>query len=54
MGTALNLIVMGLCGARERSEEDWKGLLRQAGFKINGIWTDTTAAYENAIEVEAA
>jgi hypothetical protein len=52
LSTALDLIVMGVLSAKERSQSDWERLLSAAGFRITKIFTDPTTAYESVIELE--
>lgn len=52
IGTAMDLILMGVFSARERSQADWEKLLKDAGFRITGIFSDPMSAYESVIEVE--
>ncbi|KAL2200102.1 S-adenosyl-L-methionine-dependent methyltransferase [Corynascus similis CBS 632.67] len=53
--TALDLMVMCLLSARERTESDWRRLLEGAGLKIVKIWsTDKQNGVESLIECELA
>ena len=38
LGGALDLVMMGLLCAQERSEKSWRSLLTSAGFRVFGIW----------------
>jgi SAM-dependent methyltransferase len=35
-----DLIMMAMTGGRERTEDEWRGLLREAGFVVRRIWTN--------------
>lgn len=37
--TSMDLLMMVLGAARERTQEDWRRLLRSAGFRCVNIWT---------------
>jgi hypothetical protein len=53
--TALDLIMMSVLGARERTEADWQKLLGENGFVIRGIWsTKKLNGVESLIECEMA
>lgn len=52
-GTTLDMTMLALFSARERTEEDWNALLLSAGFKIVKIWQGLAAA-EAIIEAELA
>lgn len=47
--TSLDWYMMALAASAERTETEWKELLRSAGLKITGIWT-MDAAVESLIE----
>lgn len=51
MQTTLDMAVMNVLAAKERSEDDWKDLLGQSGFKITKIWRHPASA-ESVIEAE--
>ena len=51
--TGLDVIMMTLFGAKERTERDWRQLLQSAGLRIVNIWAFEPAA-ESLIEVEIA
>lgn len=53
LSTGLDITMMALFGAKERTEEDWRQLLGLAGLKIVKIWTWEPAA-ESLIEAEQA
>jgi hypothetical protein len=50
--TGLDVQMMLLMSARERGQTEWEELLKEAGFRITGMWTDTAIAYESVIEAE--
>ncbi|KAK4033599.1 Demethylsterigmatocystin 6-O-methyltransferase [Parachaetomium inaequale] len=53
--TALDLMVLSLLSARERTEADWRRLLGGAGLRVVGIWsTDKQNGVESLIECELA
>ena len=37
--TSLDWFMMGLAASRERTEAQWRELLRSAGLEVVGIWT---------------
>lgn len=47
--TSLDLYMMALAASAERTEAEWKELLRSAGLKVVGIWT-MDMAVESLIE----
>lgn len=47
--TSLDWIMMAFSAAAERTEAEWKDLLRSVGLKVVGIWTKD-AAVESLIE----
>ena len=47
--TSLDWYMMALASAAERTENEWRELLRSAGLRMVGIWT-TDAAVESLIE----
>ncbi|KAI1775116.1 hydroxyindole O-methyltransferase [Hypoxylon cercidicola] len=49
--TAEDLMVMITSSSLERSEDNWRAMLRDAGFKVNCIWR-TDNALESLIECE--
>ncbi|KAK2049472.1 O-methyltransferase [Colletotrichum somersetense] len=51
--TALDIMMMTLFSARERTEEQWRSLLEPAGLKIVNIWTKGEGV-ESLIECELA
>ena len=51
--TGLDIILMSLFAAGERTERSWHSLLQKAGFKILKIWPIEPAA-ESLIEAEIA
>lgn len=53
VSTALDMAVMAVFSAAERTEQDWKRLLESAGFTISKIWTDEPGT-ESVIEAEVA
>ena len=52
--TGLDLCMMTMFATRERDQKDWTLLLKRAGFRITGTWTDTLKAHESVIEAEVA
>ena len=36
--TAVDLCMMSLFGAKERTHADWRRLIESAGLKLNGVW----------------
>ena len=53
LSTGLDMIMMFLFGAKERTEHDWRQLMQSAGLRIVKIWAFEPAA-ESLIEVEIA
>ncbi|KAH9908508.1 S-adenosyl-L-methionine-dependent methyltransferase [Xylariomycetidae sp. FL2044] len=51
--TGLDILMMTLLAAKERTEADWQKLLGDAGLKISGIWTVANGV-ESLIECELA
>jgi hypothetical protein len=51
--TSLDMIMMTLFAARERTKEDWKGMLEGVGLRIVKIWTYEMGT-ESFIECELA
>ncbi|CAJ2510507.1 Uu.00g133160.m01.CDS01 [Anthostomella pinea] len=51
--TGLDILMMTLLAAKERTEQDWHDLLGAAGLKINKIWTVANGT-ESLIECELA
>lgn len=52
--TSVDIYMMGLFGARERTEEDWRALLEgRCGLRIRGIWNPGNGV-EGVIECETA
>ena len=51
ISTALDMVMMALLSASERTEEGWRALLESAGFKIFKIWTHEPGT-ESLIEAE--
>ncbi|KAK1590435.1 S-adenosyl-L-methionine-dependent methyltransferase [Colletotrichum navitas] len=51
--TALDIMMMTLFSAKERTEEQWRNLLEPAGLKIVKIWTKGEGV-ESLIECELA
>lgn len=51
--TSVDMILMALLAAQERTATQWHELLESAGYKITKIWTDTKGA-ESLIECELA
>ncbi|KAI0178689.1 putative O-methyltransferase [Hypoxylon sp. FL1284] len=47
----MDMTMMAFMSSRERTEAMWRSLMREAGFKINGIWKDPRN-YESVIEAE--
>lgn len=53
--TALDLMVLSLLSSRERTEVDWRKLLKGAGLRVVKIWsTDKQNGVESLIECELA
>lgn len=50
--TGLDLVMMSVFAASQRTEEGWRRLLEGAGFRIVGIWGGEKGA-ESLIECEA-
>ena len=53
METGLDMLMISLFAARERTAQSWKTLLEGAGFKIMKIWS-TEPGSESSIEAELA
>lgn len=53
VSTGLDLLMMSVFAASERSERNWRSLLESAGFKITKIWTYEPGT-ESLIEAELA
>ncbi|KAI1214680.1 S-adenosyl-L-methionine-dependent methyltransferase [Annulohypoxylon truncatum] len=51
--TGLDILMMTLLASRERTEQDWRHLLGEAGLKITKIWTVANGV-ESLIECELA
>ncbi len=51
--TGLDILMMSLLAARERTEQQWQTLLEGVGFKIVKIWSAEPGA-ESLIEAEIA
>lgn len=51
LSTALDMVMMTILSACERTEQDWRALLESAGFKIVKIWTYEPGT-ESLIEAE--
>jgi hypothetical protein len=53
--TALDLMVLSLLSSRERTEADWRRLLKGAGLRVVKIWsTEKQNGVESLIECELA
>ena len=48
--TALDIVIISVFGAKERTAEDWQSLVERAGMKIVGIWS-LPGTHESVIEV---
>lgn len=53
VSTGLDMVMMAVFSAAERTEQDWKRLLESAGFKMSRIWT-YEPGNEGVIEAEVA
>lgn len=53
VSTGLDLLVMAVFSAAERTERQWVGLLTEAGFKLVKVWTFEPGT-ESLIEAEVA
>ena len=51
--TGLDILMMSLAAAGERTEQQWKTLLEGAGLKILKVWSNEPVA-ESLIEAEIA
>ena len=51
ISTGLDMLMMSILAARERTEQQWQTLLEGAGFKIVKVWSAGPGA-ENLIEAE--
>ena len=51
LNTALDLELMSLVGARERTKAEWESIVRAAGLKIVGIFKRAIDD-DNVIEIE--
>ena len=51
--TGLDFVMMAQLAASQRTEEGWRALLEEAGFRIVGIWSGEKGA-ESLIECEVA
>ena len=51
LSTGLDIVLMANFLARERTEQNWRALLKSAGFKIIEIWTCEPGT-ESLIEAE--
>lgn len=51
--TTMDVQMMSLLAASERTEEDWRRLITGVGLRICGFWPDPQQ-YEMVIEVEVA
>jgi hypothetical protein len=51
--TSVDMIMMAVHSATERTEADWRRLLESAGLKLTKIW-DCEGAPEKLIEAELA
>ena len=49
----LDITMMAVLAAEERSERQWRGLIESAGLKVEKIWTDVPEA-ESIIELSLA
>ena len=53
LSTSLDMVMMSILSAIERTEQDWRTLLESAGFKVVKIWTYEPGT-ESLIEAELA
>lgn len=53
LSTALDIVMMVIFSAKERTEQNWRTLLESAGFTILHIWTSEPGT-ESLIEAEVA
>ena len=51
--TSMDWLMMVLGAVKERSENDWRSIIEQAGLKVSGIWTNDQGT-ESLIECELA
>ena len=51
--TSMDLLMLTLGAAKERTEKDWRTMAQSAGLKITGIWTKERGT-ESLIECELA
>ena len=51
LSTALDIVMMASFSASERTEQNWRNLLKSAGFRIVKIWTYEPGT-ESLIEAE--
>jgi hypothetical protein len=48
--TALDMVMMAISGAKERTADDWQKLIQRAGMKVVGMWS-LPGNHESVIEV---
>ena len=51
--TSMDWLMLALGAVKERTEQDWRNLIDQAGLKVTGIWTKEQGT-ESLIECELA
>lgn len=49
---AMDVVMMMMYSAQERTENAWRKLLDQAGFRIVKVWSDNVLGNEAVIEAE--
>ena len=49
--TSMDMLMMVMCAVKERTEAQWRHLLKEAGLKVTGIWTYDQGT-ESLIEAE--
>ena len=48
--TAMDIIMMGLGGSKERTEQDWRNLFQKAEMQVVGMWS-LPGNHESVMEV---
>ncbi|KAL8898204.1 MAG: hypothetical protein Q9207_006822 [Kuettlingeria erythrocarpa] len=51
--TSMDWLMLALGAVKERTEQDWRSMVEQAGLKVTGIWTKEQGS-ESLIECELA
>lgn len=46
--------MMALCGTRQRTEDQWRRLLAEAGLRVTGVYFPKDGQSEGVIEAEVA